>query len=159
MGFLETLQGSAFAMWVAGGDTLLAYPTILMLHTLGLAIVVGTNTVIALRVLGVSPGLPLDELKKTYRPMWIGFVINLVSGLCLFAANATHFGTMFDFYLKLSLIVLALVIAVRIRLLVFAVPNVSPAQIPQQAKVLAAISLALWTGAIVAGRLMAYINT
>jgi uncharacterized protein YacL len=91
--------------------------------------------------------------------MWIGLIVNLVSGICLFVANATHFGTMLDFYLKLILVGLALAIAVRMRGLVFTAPNVSSRQIPQQAKILAAISLALWTGAIVAGRLMAYINT
>ena len=158
MGFLESLQSSAFGMWVAGGETIWAYPTILTLHTVGLAMVVGTNAVIDLRLLGVARGLPLDELNKVYRPMWIGFVINLASGVCLFVAAAENFGIMFNFYLKLTLIALALIVAVRIRRVIVADPNASGGLIPQQAKILAVISLVFWSGAIVTGRLMAYIT-
>lgn len=35
MGFLESLQSSAFGMWVAGGETIWAYPTVLTLHLFG----------------------------------------------------------------------------------------------------------------------------
>jgi len=39
--FLEWLQNSAFGMWVAGAPTIWAYPTILVFHTVGLAMVEG----------------------------------------------------------------------------------------------------------------------
>lgn len=50
--FLESIQHSAFGLWVAGGDTIFAYPTILALQTVGLGIVVGMSAIIDCRVLG-----------------------------------------------------------------------------------------------------------
>ena len=38
--FLQMLQDSAFGVWVSTSPSLFAYPTILMLHTVGLAMVV-----------------------------------------------------------------------------------------------------------------------
>jgi hypothetical protein len=45
------MQDSALAQWVGSAPTLLAYPTILTLHTAGMSIVVGTCAVIDLRLL------------------------------------------------------------------------------------------------------------
>lgn len=156
MGFLETLQDSAFGVWVASAPTLLSYPTILALHTVGLGIVVGTSAIIDLRLLGVAREVPLAELRKVFRAMWIGFALNLATGLALFIAAAAEFGIMPMFYVKLSCIAFALVIASRIRRVAFAGGGRVDAPVPQQAKILAAVSLILWLGAITAGRLMAY---
>lgn len=156
MGFLDTLQNSAVATWVASAPTLLAYPTILALHTVGLGVVVGTNAIVDLRLLGFGRAVPLPDLKRVFRPMWLGFALNLSTGVGLFVAAAAEFGTMPLFYVKLSLITLALIIAARIRRLAFGGDLGPNAPIPQQARVLAIASLILWTGAITAGRLMAY---
>jgi hypothetical protein len=129
-----------------------------MLHAVGMGMAVGANAVLDLRLLGAAPRLPLAELKSVFRPMWIGFAINAASGVALFVAAAAETGIKPVFYLKLSLILLALLIASRIRRLVFGDQAKPDAPIPQQVKILAATSLVLWTGAIVTGRLMAYIH-
>ena len=54
MDLLTRLQESGFAAWVASSPSLLAYPTILTLHTVGMAIVVGTCAVMDLRLLGIG---------------------------------------------------------------------------------------------------------
>lgn len=156
MGFLETLQDSAFGTWVASAPTLLAYPTILALHTVGLGVVVGSNAIVDLRLLGVARDVPLADLKRIFRAMWLGFALNLATGMALFVAAAAEFGIMPLFYIKLSCIGLALLLARRIRRLAFADGVRIDAPVPQQAKVLAAVSLILWLGAITTGRLMAY---
>ena len=158
MEFLESLQNSAFGMWVAGAPTIWAYPTMLVLHAVGMAMAVGASAVLDLRLLGVAPRLPLAELKIIFRPMWIGFAINAASGVALFVAAAAETGIKPIFYIKLSLILFALLTAGRIRRVVFGHHAALDAPIPGQAKILAATSLVLWTGAIVAGRLMAYIH-
>jgi hypothetical protein len=61
------------------------------------------------------------------------------------------------FFIKLSLIFLALAVYARIRKLVFTNAAPSAASISGEVKVLAILSLILWTGATVAGRLMAYL--
>jgi hypothetical protein len=158
MGFLESLQNSAFGMWVAGAPTIWAYPTILTLHAIGMGMAVGASAVLDLRLLGVAPQMPLAELERTFRPMWIGFVINAASGVALFIAAAADIGIKPVFYIKLSLILFALLTAGRIRRVVFGHHAVPGAPVSPQARILAATSLVLWTGAIVAGRLMAYIH-
>jgi len=157
MEFFTWLQGSAVSQWVAASPSLLAYPTVLTLHTVGMSIVVGTCAVMALRVLGVAPDMPLVAFQHAPRLVWGGFILNATTGLALFGVDAEHKATQTVFYVKLALIALALVCYAQIRRRVFARPAASDGPIGPGAKALAVISLILWTGATVAGRLMAYL--
>ena len=67
MELLLWLENTSFATWVREGSTILAYPTILFLHTLGLATVVGLTTVLNLRVLGIARKLPFAVLSRSSR--------------------------------------------------------------------------------------------
>jgi hypothetical protein len=91
------------------------------------------------------------------RLVWTGFFINAATGLALFTTDAEHKAVQTVFFVKLSLIFLALVVYVRLRTLVFRTASPQPALISGEVKALAAVSLLLWTGATVAGRLMAYL--
>ena len=160
MDFLVWLQSRPFAAWVGESPSLLAYPTFLFLHTLGLALVVGANAVLDLRVLGAGRRVPLATLQNVFRPMWVGFAINAVSGAVLFAAAAEFTGRKPIFYVKLGLIFLAMVTAMRIRRSLFGgrpAPAVNEAPIPPTVKMLAATSLILWAAAMTAGRYTAYL--
>jgi hypothetical protein len=161
----ERLEDSAFSQWVVGSDSLLSYPTILTLHTVGLALVVGAALVVDLRSLGVGSGIPLATIRQAFRIFWVGFALNLVSGIILFAAAATSKGVQPVFYVKLALIAAALVVTSWLRHTTFApalAPAVAPAagaapKPPPLTRPLALASLVLWGAAIVAGRLMAYL--
>ena len=157
MQFFTWLQDAQFAHWVASDPSLLAYPTILTLHTVGMAIVVGTCVVIDLRLLGIGGDIPLAALGAAPRLVWAGFLINAATGLALFTTDAEHKATQTVFFVKLSLIFLALAVYARIRKLVFRSPAALAAPISSEVKALAILSLILWTGATVAGRLMAYL--
>lgn len=157
MQFFTWLQDTQFAHWVASDPSLLAYPTILTLHTVGMAIVVGTCAVIDLRLLGIGGDIPLTALSAAPRLVWAGFFINAATGLALFTTDAEHKATQTVFFVKLSLIFLALAVYARIRKLVFRSPTALAAPISSEVKALAILSLILWTGATVAGRLMAYL--
>jgi len=157
--FLESIQYSEFGLWVAGGDTIFAYPTILALHTLGLGIVVGMSAIVDCRVLGVGRSVPLVDLDRLFRVMWWGFALNATTGVVLFIAAAADKAYQEIFYVKLAFIALALMTATRIRRTVFGGATDLNRPMPQNAKALAVASLFLWMGAIVAGRLMAYTQT
>lgn len=129
-----------------------------MLHTVGLAMVVGPNAVLDLRLLGAGSRLPLAELRHIFRVIWIGFAINASTGLVLFVSEAAEKGTLWVFYVKLSLIAGALTVAVRTKRLVFGRQADLSGPVPLRVKALAVLSLALWTGAIFAGRFMAYVH-
>jgi hypothetical protein len=154
MTFLEWLQSLPFSVWVSESDTVWGYPAILTLHTIGFGVLVGANTVVNLRLLGVGRDVPLSSLRPLFRPMWVGLTINALTGATLFAAAATEKGTQTVFYVKLTLIAFALAVLLRIRRIVLN----SDARPPRAGRRLAAASLVLWIGAITAGRLMAYLH-
>ena len=59
---IDAIENSAFAIWVRESPSLFAYTAILSLHAMGLAIIVGINTIVALRLLGYVPRAELAAL-------------------------------------------------------------------------------------------------
>ena len=149
------IEGTALAAWVRESPSIWAYATILTLHTVGLAIVVGANVMVDLRLLGWAPAIPLAALRAVFPIMSAGLAINFASGILLFIADATTKSGQRVFYVKLACITLALVVARTIA------KRLGPAEaghhIDASLRTLAIVSLCLWAGAIVAGRLMAYL--
>jgi hypothetical protein len=157
MSFFHSLQDSAFTDWFLGSDSIWTYPTVLTLHTVGMAMLVGASIVIHLRVLRVGTGFPLERLRGVYKIAWVGFSINLFSGVVLFITEAADRAADPVFYIKLASIALALWLGVIVkRRLVDRGP--APATKVRVAQLLSLTSLGLWTVAIVAGRLMAYLK-
>jgi len=146
-----SIEGSTLAAWVRESPSIWAYATILTLHTVGLAIVVGANVVVDLRLLGWAPPIPLTALRAVFPIMWAGFALNLTSGLLLFIADASTKAGQRVFWVKLACITLALLVA-------RTVAKRLRRQDVGDLRALAVASLFLWAGAIVAGRLMAYLH-
>jgi hypothetical protein len=157
MDVLSSLEQSAFSTWLHESPSIWAYPTILTLHTIGLAVLVGANTVLDLRLLGFAQRLPLEGLAGSFRIMWIGFWVNAVSGVMLFVADATTKGSTKLFMGKLALVAVGVVLIALTRRQVFGDTPDHP-RITPRAKLLAVTSLLVWSAAITAGRLMAYID-
>ena len=154
--FLTNVQETALARWVAESSSLLGYPTILVFHTLGLALLVGSSVAVNLRLLGVARRGPLAATLPLFRLMWTGLVLNGVSGVLLFVADAVHKAEQRVFWIKLACVAGAMVTVVKARTLARSAGN--GGTIPAAtARGVAWTSLALWTGAIIAGRLMAYL--
>jgi hypothetical protein len=156
MSLLTSLEHSAFCTWVRESGSLFAYPGILFLHTVGLAMLVGPNAVIDLRILGVGPQLSLTPLKGLLRMMWVGFWINAVTGSILLVSDASTKLANPAFAIKMVLIGLAVITIFLIKRFTFGVAAPEPKRATSLGKALAVVSLVLWTGAITAGRLMAY---
>ena len=154
--YLEWLQDRPFSMWVAGSESLLSFPLVLFLHSVGMGLSVGSAFVVCLRLVGVARPLPVSSLRVFFRLFWAGFFLNLVTGSILFAAHATTTGYIPMYYLKLGLIAIGMVLSVPIRR--FVDGEGSDGLIPGRVKGLAAVSLAIWVGVITAGRLIAYVG-
>ncbi|HEY5619365.1 MAG TPA: hypothetical protein VIK60_15605 [Vicinamibacterales bacterium] len=146
---LAQLEQTGLATWIRESGVLYGYPLILFLHTLGLGTLVGLNSAIDLRLLGVASGIPLASLEKTFWLMWSGFAVNAATGSLLFMSDATKHASNPAFYLKLACVALAVVTLMRIRSQVF--------RGRESGRLLAAASLGFWFVALSAGRLMAYI--
>lgn len=158
MDFLHYLERSRFSNWVLASGSLFAYPMILFLHTLGMAMVAGVNAAIDIRLLGFSPKTPIKPLERLYPLMWTGFAINLLTGTTLMIADAATKLTNVDFYVKMVFVFSGVAVLVRMRGRVFADPELDRAPVSAGAKRLAWLSLLCWTGAITAGRLLAYLG-
>ena len=155
MAFFHALQDSAFTDWFLGSDSIWAYPTVLTLHTVGMAMLVGASVVVDLRMLRVGASIPSPRFLPLYRVIWLGFAINLISGLVLFVTEAADRVVDPVFYIKLASIAAALWVGVAVKRRLV---SQSGPVIGASGPLLASASLGLWTVAIVAGRLMAYLK-
>ena len=167
-------QNNEVSVFIREFPSVFGFPTILFLHTLGLAMVAGVSIAIDLWILrGATAGAPLHLLGLT-RTMWLGFGINLVSGLALLLAYPAKALTNGVFYLKMALVLLGVYVAVRINREIAArgrklhpafaalPPSMAGAatgavlSMGFDARRWATVSLMLWAAATVTGRLLAY---
>jgi hypothetical protein len=160
---IEAIENSAYAVWVRESPSIFAYTSILSLHAIGLAIIVGINTLVALRLLGYVQEIPLQPLRKLFPWMYLGFAINTFSGASLLAANLSNDLGNWLFLAKLVFIALAMVNLELTRMYVFDRPAVvtsgsASVVLPRHARTFAIASLVLWSLAMVAGRFTAYPN-
>jgi hypothetical protein len=154
----RALQDSPFTDWLLGSDSIWTYPLVLTLHTAGLAVLVGASVLIHLRLLNVGAAIPAHRFRVLFRFVWAGFVVNLVTGLMLFATQAATRIADPVFAVKLGSIALAVWVGVVVRRRAMGAPDSGSADPNDRRRVrwLAACGLFLWTVAIVTGRLMAY---
>ena len=157
MSTFEWLENTRLALWVA--ESMWGYPIMICLHAIGLGVVVGTLVMVDLRVLGAFRGIPFSSLRGLMKLAWAGFVINLFSGLSLFATGATVFIENIPFLIKLPAIFLAISVAgiMQHRLQKNASAWDSSVPVDTTIKLLAIVSVLLWLTAIIAGRLTAYL--
>ena len=158
MDFLSYLEHMKFSIWVLQSGSIWAYPTILTVHTIGMGIVAGIAAVINLRLLGIAPKIPIRPLEKLYPLMWSGFWINALTGTTLMIADATTKLRNPDFGVKMVFVFSGVALLVIMRKKIFQDPELDRKPVPPNIKRLAWLSLACWTGAITAGRLLAYLG-
>jgi hypothetical protein len=134
------------------------YPALETAHYLGLAMVVGGIMLIDLRVLGVAKSLPLRPMLGLVRWVWVGFIINAVSGSLIFIYGAEGFAANRAFQLKMILMLLA-----GINAMIFTVAAarsghqwLDSGSVPTGIRVVATLSFVLWLSVVTAGRWMAY---
>ena len=156
MGFLEWLQTTRPALFVA--ETLWAYPLFETLHTIGMTLLVGSLGLVNLRVLGFKRELPIVGTLDFLPLAWLGFTLNLISGLALFSSDAVYFWSSITFRVKLTLVLLGGINAFVLGQSVFRQARAGYADAARPAvRLVAASSLLFWLGAIAAGRLIAYL--
>lgn len=154
--WLTATQLSAFVTengWV--------WPTCETLHFIGLALLIGNVGLLDCRLLGVGKGIAIRPLNRFVRWGVLGFAINLVTGVLFFVGNPKQYIYNIAFGWKLAFIILA-----GVNVLLFyatglarTVDRLGPGdEAPVGAKVIAAVSLALWFGVMYMGRMLPYIG-
>lgn len=153
--FLAFIENSDLSNWIRG-DSMLAFPTIITLHTICMGFFAGVSSAIDLRILGMAPRIPLNSLQRFYPMMWVALAINAVTGVLMVIGYPTKQLTNPLFYIKLSLVGFAIWLVYRIGKDVLHPSEASQKVLTGSAKWLAAASLAAWVSLIVAGRLLEY---
>ena len=153
---LAWIEATAPSVWLRESPSLWAFPFVLILHTVGMGFLAGTNVAMDLRVVGFAPKVPLSLFEKFFLVMKVSFVVNAASGVLLLIAYPTKALTNPLFYIKLFLIAVGLMQAIWMRSHVLRNPETDAEGPSTKSKVMAGASLATWTAAVAAGRFLAY---
>lgn len=153
VGFVCSVELSSVGLWVTGGTgNFMAYPVALSAHGLGMMTVMGVVIAFNMRILGFAKNISISAYDKLFMIGWAGFMINLVSGLLLLTGYFSTYIFQGSFQLKIALIVLG---GILMKLIMGGIRNGRDEKLTM---LLSVVCLASWTGAIVTGRLMAYLQ-
>jgi len=159
LSIFKAIEETGLSIWIRESSSIFSFWFILSVHAIGMGLLVGASLLIGLRILGFAPDMPLAPVQKFYRFIWVGFWIQVVSGILLLIGYPTKSLTNPLFYVKLTLIGFAIASMQMLRNRVFADSGLSEAAMMANGRVFAICSLILWVGAITAGRLLAYTYT
>ncbi len=157
-----------FCQWLdqtAVGSTirqsLWLFPAIETVHLLGMAALVGTITVLDLRLLGwAMPQRRVSEVVPRLLPWaWLGFGVQVVTGVLLFSSEAVKIYGNPAFRLKMLLLLLAGIQALMFQTVVSRRLQAwdDRPSLPVMAKVTGITSILLWLGIVTAGRFIGFV--
>jgi hypothetical protein len=152
-------ERTALHTWVE--TSALLWPILEIVHFIGLSALLGSMLVIDLRLAGLFRHINIAATHKLLPVAFIGFGLNLTSGTLFFFGNPTRYAANMGFILKMSLVLIAGLNALwfwwKINpLMKTCEPGV---ELPVLAKIIAGISLGVWFGVLLLGRLIPYVST
>jgi hypothetical protein len=149
------LEGSALGEWVRSSAW--AYPTINLVHLLGLVLLVGPMLMFDLRLLGVGRLFALPEVSAALTPWAVaGLLLLLPSGALLFTADAGPLLESRLLQVKLLLVAIGIANALLFRRLWSRRLHDWDWRPPRAGRFQAALSALCWLAAATLGRLIAY---
>jgi len=137
------------------------WPSLEMVHFLGLCLVLGSLLIVDLSVIGFARGIPIKLVDKFIVATLIGFALNLITGVLFVVGDPGRYFINIAFQLKILLIVFAgfnaLYFTLRVR------PGIPPGSndfttLGSNARISTALSLLFWTSIIVLGRFIPYVE-
>ncbi|PJR09918.1 DUF6644 family protein [Sinorhizobium meliloti] len=136
------------------------FPTIESVHVVAISLVVGVIAIMDLRLLGItSNARAVTAVSRDTLPwVWVAFVIAVITGMLMFVSNAETYYNNRAFLIKMVLIVLAGINMLVFELITFRSVALwdRDVSLPAPAKIAAALSLSLWVGVVVFGRLIGF---
>jgi hypothetical protein len=159
-GFLAQLAlDSALNQWIQ--DTYWLWPVLEILHFMGLSLLLGGLLVMDLRLAGHFRGFELEATHRLLPVVFIGFGLNLVTGILFFYGDPMRYSINIGFQIKMLLVGIAGLNALlyywKVRPLLSALD--SDSEPPPLARAVAYTSLAVWGVVLLCGRLIPYVGT
>ncbi len=141
---------------VAMRSSLWLFPVIESIHLMGLALTGGAVLLVDLRLLGF--GLrrqPVAQLARdAERWLLVSLAVMIPTGVLLFMSSAVKCYYLPAFWVKMTALLLALVFTFGVRRKV--AMGAEAARSPVRGKLVAVVSLALWSSVAIAGRLVGF---
>lgn len=152
---LTWMKGSALAGAII--DNIWVFPTLETLHFIGLILLMGALLVVDLRFIGFASRIPLNAVLSLIPISLIGFVINLITGILFLFSDPQHYYESLAFRLKMLAVLLAGLNAIWFKLSLH-LDDSGTGNPRTMVRIIAALSLLLWTSVIVFGRLIPYLQ-
>jgi len=155
---LIDLQESAFSGWLA--LSMLGFPTLIALHSVGMAVVVGLSLIVTLRLYGLLDGIDSNLLPRLLSVAIWGFTLNFLTGILLFITRGSEYIVSLIFLTKMLLVIVSAVLLFVLRHHLESAGESSNAVTRERfSRVMSLVATATWFGAVVAGRLIAYLSS
>jgi len=142
-------------------ESLWLFPVIETVHIFGIILLVGGTSILDLRLMGLTfREEPVTKLAKRFLPWaWAGFIIQVTTGLLMFASEATKMYVNTAFQIKMLMILAAGVNAFVFHSLAYqSVGKWEKDPVaPISARIAGLISILFWFGIVAAGRWIAYV--
>lgn len=158
LSFFEWLENTSGS--IAIRESILFYPLVETSHVLTLCLFLGMIAMLDLRLLGLAwRRVPASQVAERLLP-WAraGFVLMVISGVLLFYSGPVRASQNIFFQVKMVMLVLAGLNAFVFHRGIYRKVAAwdEDAVTPVRAKVAGCLSLLLWSGVVVAGRMQAY---
>jgi hypothetical protein len=155
---IELLNSTSLSGFVMTNAYL--FPFLEMAHFIGLCLLFGSLIVVDLRVAGFARSLPITRVDLFIRFALAGFAINLASGLLFVIGDSDRYLVNIAFQMKMVLIALAGLNTI------YFVRRIKPQidkgtdseNLTKDARIVALLSLTLWTCVIILGRFIPYVE-
>ena len=154
---LQALSGSPVAQALRGSVTL--YATVNATHILAIGLVVGSLATLDLRLLGAFRATPVAALGPPLsRVAAFGVVLAVATGLLLFSVRPAEYVQNTAFLTKIALVTLGVLNALLLHLGAQWKDILAGSTVSRRVRMSALLSLLIWTGAILAGRWIGFLE-
>jgi hypothetical protein len=152
--FLKRLDHTEISTYLRESDY--GFVFFLTIHIISMSCLVGANSIVSMRLLGVASSIPLKPLRRLFPFMWTAFILTDLSGVAIGLAHAST--RLWNPILGVKLVVISIAAPIMrvMQKRIFNDPKVLDGALPDSAKNLATAQLILWLAVLVAGRLIAY---
>lgn len=138
---------------------MLGFPTLIALHSVGMAVAVGLTFMVTLHLNQIFTGFKVELIPRLLSIAVWGFILNFITGLALFISRGSEYIDSYIFLIKMLLVVISAIILFWLRQHLKPINLTTEVSVADRiAKNMSLISTVTWFGAVIAGRLIAYLS-
>jgi hypothetical protein len=153
--FFTLIEQAPLSIWVR--EDLYAYFWILILHSLGMALLVGAGIIVSLRAAGLAPNTRIAKFRGFFPVMWTGAALAIPSGVLLLVGYPAKALTNPLFTLKLAFLAAGAILLWKLAQAFAGAARGEP--MPSWSRPAAIAVLALWGMAVAFGKLLLHTYT